>query len=136
MYLKILFATISYLTTFICIFGIIKFNPSKRTFVKTILLLTVLYSLPAVVDVALFLIMVTTLIPPGDYGTGIELIVAIINLIVFIPTYLLLGNKMHKKFKALYPERKDLRALKHLWEAAIIKIVFVIPAVIWIVEAG
>lgn len=134
MFLKILFVTLSYLTTLLCIFGIAKFNPSKHTFKKSVLIMTALYSLPAVVDLTLFFIIATSLIPPGVYGMGITPGIAILNLAIFIPTYIILGNNNYNKFKTIYPERKDLRALKRLWEITIVKIIFVISATIWITE--
>jgi len=134
MYLKLLFIFLSYITTMLCLFAIVKFNPTERSVRKHVLILFTLYSLPSIVDITLFFVMVTSLIPPGDYGTGIELIVAIVNLIIFLPAHIVIGNNTYKKFKNFYPERKDLRAIKSLWKAVIIKTIFILPMVIWVVE--
>ena len=96
--------------------------------------MTVLYSLSSLVDMAMFFIVLTSFIPPGEYGTGVEILAAVINLAVLIPIYKVVGNKTYKKFKDAYPERKDLKALKSLWEAAIIKAIFIMPIVVWIIE--
>ena len=134
MIFKLLFIIASYLMTVICIFGILRFQPKANSLGKSVLIMTILYSLPAIVDIAMFFIILTTLIPSGEYGTGAEFIAAVINLAVLIPIYKVVGNKTYKKFKDVYPERKDLKAIKALWKLAIIKAIFIIPAVIWIVE--
>ena len=134
MILKLLFIIISYLVTAFCIFGILRFQPKANLFGKSVLIMTILYSLPAIVDIVMFFIILTVFIAPGEYGTGAELLAAVINLVVLIPIYKVVGNKTYKKFKDVYPERKDLKAIKALWELAIIKAIFIIPAVVWIVE--
>ncbi len=111
MFLKILFVTLSYLTTFLCIFGIAKFNPNKHTLKKSILIMTTLYSLPAMVDVTLFFIIVISLIPLGDYGIGIAPGVAFLNLAVFIPTYIILETKITINLRHFIPSAKILREL-------------------------
>jgi hypothetical protein len=119
-----------------CIINIIKFDPSNNTFKKSLLITFINYSVSPALDFALFLIIVSNFIPPGDYGTGLDLIVGFINLLIFIPLYIILGNKTYKKFKDSYPDRTDLRACKSLWEAAIIKAIFAIFATVWIFEVA
>ena len=134
MILKLLFTILSYLMTTLCIFAILRFQPKTNDFRKSILVMTVLYSLPSLVDMAMFFIVLTSFIPPGEYGTGVEILAAVINLAVLIPIYKVAGNKTYKKFKDAYPERKDLKAIQSLWEAAIIKAIFIMPIVVWIIE--
>ena len=134
MYIKIILVIISYIISICCIISIIRFDPSNNTFKKSVFITAINYSISPALDFALFLIIVTNFIPPGDYGTGLELIVGFINLLIFIPLYTILGNKIYKKFKDFYPNRTDLRACKSLWEAAIIKAIFAIFATIWILE--
>ena len=134
MILKLLFIIISYLVTAICIFGILRFQPKANLLGKSVLIMTILYSLPAIVDIVMFFIILTVFIAPGEYGTGAELFAAVINLVVLIPIYKVVGNKTYKKFKVIYPDRKDLKVAKALWKSAIIKAIFIISAVIWIVE--
>ena len=134
MILNLLFVIISYLVTAICIFGILRFQPKANSLGKSVLIMTILYSLPAIVDIVMFFIILTVFIAPGEYGTGAELLAAVINLVVLIPIYKVVGNKTYKKFKDIYPGRKDLKVAKALWKLAIIKAIFIISAVIWIVE--
>ena len=117
-----------------CIINIIRFDPSKNTFKKSVLIIAINYSISPAFDFALFLMIVANFIPPGDYGTGLDLIVGFINLLIFIPLYTILGNKTYKKFKDFYPNRTDLRGCKSLWKSAIIKAIFATFATIWILE--
>ena len=134
MYIKFLFVCISYLTSLYCILHLAKFDAKKYSFKKAILITTFYYSLTPIVDFTLLLIILKNFIPAGDYGSGLELITGCVNLIIFIPLYIALGNKMYKAFKQLYPDRNDLYALKYLWEAVVPKTFFVFVATIWIFE--
>ncbi len=132
--IKVLFVLISYLITFVCIWAIYNFKPKKYSLIKSVFISAFFYSLSAIVDFALFLIIVIAFLPQGDYGTGIELLVAFINCIIFIPIYVILGRKTYRKFKDIYPQRTDIKAFKSLWKTVIVKAVFLIAATIWIVE--
>ena len=134
MLIKIMFIVISYSVSLTSIFAIANLKPQtddiKRSSAKAI----IFYLLSAIVDFILFLIAVICFIPIGEYGTGIELLVAIVNLLIFLPIYLHLGRITYKKFEALYPGRTDIKSLKSLWKTVIVKTMFLLTVTIWILE--
>ena len=134
MFVKMFFVFASYLTSLYCILSIVKFDPSKYSLKKSVFITAFYYSLSPVVDFTLFLIIVINFIPVGEYGTGIELLIGLVNLIILIPLYIIVGNNTYKKFKILYPNRSDLRACKSLWKSIVPKTFFVVVTAIWMFE--
>ena len=134
MLVKIMFIVISYSVSLTSIFAIANLKPQtddiKRSSAKAI----IFYLLSAIVDFILFLIVVICFIPIGEYGTGIELLVVIVNLAIFLPIYLHLGKITYKKFEVLCPNRTDIKSLKSLWKTVIVKTMFLLAVTIWILE--
>lgn len=134
MLIKFLFVGVSILVSLSCIIGLIKFEPEKHTFKRSILITAIYGWSTSVVDFILFLIIVTKCIPNGRYGTGVELITSSLTLAIFIPFYYVMGNNIYKKMRKIYPTRTDIKAYKSFWKTAIIKAIFVLVATLWIVE--
>lgn len=132
MYFKLLFLAVSIITG---VLGIVKLNnlPSQQYSLKqNYWRIAIFSSLGAILDFAMFWIIVG-FIPPGDYGTGFELLAVFIVIILYSPPCIITSIRLKQRMKD-YNKEYDVTKTNALNCSIVFKVMFILVEVIWIVE--
>ncbi len=76
---------------------------------------------------------IVCVIPPGDYGTGLELLGVLIVLLLYSPPCILTSYRLKQRMKD-YTKDYDVTRTNALNCSIIFKVMFILVEVIWIVE--
>lgn len=132
MYLKLLFLAVSIITG---VLGIVKlYNlPSQQYSVKqNYWRIAIFSSLGAILDFTMFWIIIC-FIPPGNYGTGLELLGMFIVIVLYSPPCILTSIRLKQRMKD-YNKDYDVTKTNALNCSIVFKVMFILVEVIWIVE--
>ena len=79
-------------------------------------------------------VVVARTIPPGDYGTGIEILAAIGVLLIYAPACIVTGWKLKCRMKLYDETERDVTTMNSLNKSIVFKVAFIMIVTIWLVE--
>ena len=143
MFLKSLFLAVS---IFWGIFGIVMINklPMKKYSLEENYRKISLYtSIGCAYDIIMFVVVAFILIPPGEYGTGIEIFITMVVILFYAPACIIASFRLKKRMKQLHASQHNVS-----WEnnlnynflnqivipSIIFKALFFLVGIIWVVE--
>ncbi|MBE6768403.1 MAG: hypothetical protein E7549_05760 [Ruminococcaceae bacterium] len=84
-------------------------------------------------DLILFVV-IGQMIPPGEYGTGYEVLAVIVVLIIYTPICVVTSLRLKRRMKNLEKEKSRTSRINCLNASVVIKVMFIFLLTIWIVE--
>lgn len=118
------------------ILGIAKLNtlPNKKyTQKEHFRTIAVFSSIGCFYDIVMFIVIIQ-LIPPGEYGTGVEVIAMIAVLMIYMPACLITSRRLKCRMKEFEDKKYDVNRMNSLNCSVVFKIMFIIVETIWLVE--
>ena len=87
----------------------------------------------ALYDIVMFVVL-GKVIPPGEYGTGIEIIAATAVLILYAPACIITSYRLKRRMHQYNNGDRDISRMNALNCSIVFKVMFVALATIWLVE--
>ncbi|MBE5929059.1 MAG: hypothetical protein E7267_06790 [Lachnospiraceae bacterium] len=143
MFLKSFLPAISIL---LGIFGIVminKFPMKKYSLEENYRRITIYSSIGYAYDVIMFLFLGFFLMPPGEYGTWIEIIITMVVMLFYAPACLITSFRLKKRMKQLHDSQDNVsweNELNYnflnriLISSIFFKAFFLLFGIIWVVE--
>ena len=134
MFLKSFLPAISIL---LGIFGIVminKFPMKKYSLEENYRRITIYSSIGYAYDVIMFLFLGFFLMPPGEYGTWIEIIITMVVMLFYAPACLITSFRLKKRMKQLNDSKHNVSQMNVLNISVFFKALFFLVGIIWVVE--
>ena len=134
MLIKIIFLLVAIVNYAICMRGLVKISFMGLTPKESYRKMVTYAIISILVDVILFWGVVLA-IPQGEYGTGIEILMVIILLLVYLPYTLIMCIRICRQMRE-YENIDDIKDFmwRYIPVATLIKILFVLVETIWFIE--
>ena len=84
-------------------------------------------------DIIMFVVICRT-IPPGEYGTGIEILAMIAVLLFYTPACVITSKRLKQRMKAFQDPKHDVSRMNCLNCSVLFKVMFIMVETIWLVE--
>jgi len=125
------------ISIFLGIFGIVMINklPMKKYSLDGNYWRVVIYSsIGCAYDVIMFVLLSFFLMPPGEYGTGIEIFITMIVILFYAPACLITSFRLKKRMKQLNDSKHNVSQMNVLNISVFFKALFFLVGIIWVVE--
>ena len=84
-------------------------------------------------DMIMFVV-IARVIPPGEYGTGAEVIAMIVVLLGYMPACIITSKRLKSRMKEYENAKYDVNKMNSLNCSVIFKVMFIMMEMIWLVE--
>ena len=136
MFLKILCLTISILIGTLSIVELNRIPNNKYSLCGNYWRIVFFSSVGCFYDFIMFIVLWFFAIPPGEYGTGIEVMAIIAVLIIYAPACIITSIRLKRRMKHLTDSKYNVNRINSLNCSIFFKVIFIFIVSIWINEVN
>lgn len=133
MLIKLLCLAVSIILGIVGIVGLCKTPNARFSLHQNYWRIVFFSTISSVYDIIMFVVVART-IPPGDYGTGIEILAVIGVLLIYAPACIVTGWKLKCRMKLYDETERDITTMNSLNKSIVFKVAFIMIVTIWLVE--
>jgi hypothetical protein len=118
------------------ILGIVELNriPNRKySLHKNYWRIVIFSSMGCFYDIIMFVVL-GQVIPPGEYGTGIEIMAVIIVLILYAPACIITSIRLKRRMQQFNDTKHNVTRMNALNCSIVFKVMFIMLETIWLVE--